>query len=137
MVSTPEKPPKLSDPAGGSRSRRHAQSDLCGSGFLAALRQRAAELGFSACRVTRPEAIPLAADHLSAFIGEGRHGDMDWLAERANWRSDPRNLWPEARSIIMLGMNYGPGEDPLAGLARRSCGNISVYARHRDYHDVV
>lgn len=62
---------------------------------------------------------------------------MTWLAERANWRSDPRQLWPETRSIIMLGLNYGPAEHALAGLERKSAGNISVYARHRDYHDVV
>lgn len=95
------------------------------------------ELGFSNCRITRPDSIPLAPDHLAAFIGEERHGDMDWLAERFNWRSDPRQLWPETRSIVILSVNYGPNEPALAGLARKSCGNISVYARHRDYHDVV
>lgn len=62
---------------------------------------------------------------------------MDWLAEREDWRGDPAKLWPYARSIILLGMNYGPEGDPLATLAQTSCANISVYARHRDYHDVV
>jgi epoxyqueuosine reductase len=62
---------------------------------------------------------------------------MDWLAEKSDWRADPRNLWPEVRSIVLLGMNYGPQGDPLATLAQKSAGNISVYARHRDYHDVV
>jgi epoxyqueuosine reductase len=62
---------------------------------------------------------------------------MDWLAERRDWRADPRKLWPDVRSIILLGMNYGPDGDALATLAERGAGNLSVYARHRDYHDVV
>ncbi len=62
---------------------------------------------------------------------------MDWLADRRDWRADPRRLWPAARSIIVLAMNYGPQGDPLASLAQESAANISVYARHRDYHDVV
>ncbi len=62
---------------------------------------------------------------------------MDWLAERADWRGDPLKLWPEVRSIILLGMNYAPEGDPLATLAQKAAANISVYARHRDYHDVV
>jgi epoxyqueuosine reductase len=62
---------------------------------------------------------------------------MDWLLERSDWRSDPRKLWPDVRSIVLLGMNYGPQTDPLAGLAQKSAGNISVYARHRDYHDLI
>ena len=62
---------------------------------------------------------------------------MGWMAETAERRSAPKALWPEVRSVIMLGMNYGPEEDPLATLDRRDAGAISVYARHRDYHDVV
>ena len=62
---------------------------------------------------------------------------MDWLTDRSDWRADPRQLWPEVRSIVLLGMNYGPQGDPLATLAQKSAGNISVYARPRDYHDVV
>ena len=62
---------------------------------------------------------------------------MDWLCERSDWRADPRKLWPDVRSIVLLGMNYGPQADPLAVLAQKTAGNISVYARHRDYHDIV
>ena len=62
---------------------------------------------------------------------------MDWMAETADRRADPRALWPEVRSILMLAVNYGSEDDPLATLARRDAGNISVYARHRDYHDVI
>jgi epoxyqueuosine reductase len=65
------------------------------------------------------------------------HGDMDWLAAREGRRRDPKALWPEVRSIAMLGMNYGPDTDPLAILEQRSRGAISVYARGRDYHDVI
>ncbi len=62
---------------------------------------------------------------------------MDWMAETAERRSEPRALWAEVRSVIMLGLNYGPEDDPRAALARRDAGAVSVYARHRDYHDVV
>ena len=62
---------------------------------------------------------------------------MGWLAERSEQRSQPRNLWPAARSVICLGVSYAPDSDPLATLARPDRGNISVYARNRDYHDVV
>jgi epoxyqueuosine reductase len=71
------------------------------------------------------------------FIAAGHHGDMDWLAREPARRTDPTALWSEVRSVIMLGVNYGPDEDPLAVLARRSHGAISVYARGDDYHDVV
>lgn len=67
----------------------------------------------------------------------GAHGDMGWLQETRERRARPRALWPQVNSIIMLGVNYGPHEDPLAILNARSCGAISVYARHRDYHEVV
>jgi epoxyqueuosine reductase len=62
---------------------------------------------------------------------------MDWMAETQERRSAPRHLWPDVRSIIMLGMNYGPDDDPRANLMRKDIGHISVYARHRDYHDVI
>jgi epoxyqueuosine reductase len=62
---------------------------------------------------------------------------MDWMQETQARRADPRVLWPDVRSIILLAMNYGPEEDPLAALADPQAANISVYARHRDYHDVM
>ena len=101
------------------------------------MRAEAARLGFDACRIAAPDAIPEAPARLDAFLAERRQGDMDWLAERRDWRGDPRRLWPDVRSIILLGVNYGPEGDALATLAQRGAGNISVYARHRDYHDVV
>ena len=71
------------------------------------------------------------------FLAEGAHGDMAWMATTAERRGDPRTLWPDARSIIMLGMNYGPDDDPLAILRERSHGAISVYAQGDDYHEVI
>jgi epoxyqueuosine reductase len=62
---------------------------------------------------------------------------MDWMAVNAPRRANPSELWPDVRSVIMLGMNYGPESDPLAALADKGAGNISVYARHRDYHDLI
>jgi epoxyqueuosine reductase len=87
--------------------------------------------------VTRPEAIAQRKDALAQFLAAGHHGDMDWLAATPERRGDPRVLWPEVRAIVMLGVNYGPATDPLAILATRARGAISVYARGDDYHDVI
>ncbi len=93
--------------------------------------------GFDAVGVARPDAIPLAPERLRAFLDAGAHGDMAWMETKAAWRGDPRALWPQVRSIVMLGVNYGPDSDPLAILKDRTRGGISVYARGDDYHDVV
>ena len=87
--------------------------------------------------MTRPDSIPLALERLQRFIAEGGHGDMDWMETTAARRGDPRALWPEVRSVIMLGMNYGPDADPLAILEQRAHGAISVYAQGVDYHDII
>jgi epoxyqueuosine reductase len=97
----------------------------------------AGELGFDAIGVAAPGAVPEAAGRLAEFVARGRHGTMEWLAETAPRRGSPLSLWSEVRSVIMLGVNYGPDEDPLELLARRDRGAISVYARNRDYHDVI
>lgn len=109
-----------------------ASSDL-----LQNLRERAKEAGFDACRIVRPDAIGQAPQRLAEWLESGAHGDMGWMEETSARRSDPRVLWPQVRSIVMLGVNYGPAADPLATLAQRSAATISVYARHRDYHDVL
>jgi len=87
--------------------------------------------------VTRPDAIPHAKDALTRFVAEGLHGDMNWLAANAERRGDPRALWHDVRTIVMLGVNYGPTRDPLAILAERERGAISVYAQGDDYHEVI
>ena len=87
--------------------------------------------------MARPDAIPLAAERLRAFLAEGAHGDMDWMAAKADRRGDPRTMWQEVRAVIMLGVNYGPRGDPLAILKERSRGAVSVYAQGDDYHDVI
>jgi epoxyqueuosine reductase len=97
----------------------------------------AIELGFEAVRFTGAEAPAGASAGLQTFIAQGRHGDMAWLAANADRRSSPRALWPQVRSIVMLGMSYGPERDPLAALAERSHGAISVYAQGADYHEVI
>jgi epoxyqueuosine reductase len=85
----------------------------------------------------RPDAIGGAGKHFERFIAEGRHGDMGWLAAAPERRTDPRVLWPEVRSVVMVGMNYGPERDPLAILKARTRGAISVYAQGDDYHDLI
>ncbi|MGB3026919.1 MAG: tRNA epoxyqueuosine(34) reductase QueG [Paradevosia shaoguanensis] len=101
------------------------------------IRERALALGFDAFGIAPAEARPDLGDKLAAALAAGWHGDMDWMAETAERRASPKALWPAARSIIMLGINYGPDSDPMAMLARKSAGNISVYARNRDYHDII
>jgi epoxyqueuosine reductase len=98
---------------------------------------KALELGFQACGFAPAHLGPEARERLARFLAEGQHGQMGWLADRADQRSHPRVLWPEARSVIVLGMSYAPDGDPLATLEKPACGNISVYARNRDYHDVI
>ena len=97
----------------------------------------ARRLGFDVVAVTTPGRTPLASDRLAEFVEKKRHGSMEWMAETAGRRGDPRALWPEVRSVIMLAMNYGPDHNPLDLLGRRDRAAISVYARHRDYHDVI
>ena len=101
------------------------------------IRRRAAGLGFEVCRFTGLDAPWPATVRLQAFLEAGRQGDMDWMATTADRRAHPRSLWPDARSAVVLGLNYGPQADPLEGLALRDRGLISVYAQGEDYHDVI
>ncbi len=102
-----------------------------------ALDAKAADLGFAACHIAAPDGMAQAGEHLKTWLAAGHAGDMAWMADTMARRADPRALWPQVRSIIMLTMAYGPESDALATLRAPSCGNISVYARHRDYHDVI
>jgi epoxyqueuosine reductase len=101
------------------------------------LRAEALASGFAGMGVCRPDAIPEAAARLAGFVALGRHGQMRWMAERMNWRGNPAALWPEAKSVVMLAEPYTPDENPLANLERPEVATISVYARNRDYHDLV
>jgi len=87
--------------------------------------------------VTTPARLGPAGTRLFEAIAEGRHGTMEWLAETAPRRADPAALFEGLSSIVMLGMNYGPQENPLLSLQRRDLAAISVYARNRDYHDLI
>jgi epoxyqueuosine reductase len=122
-------------------------ADLCGPRLLsgklsgtelkAALAREARTLGFDCIGITDPDAIAESAKYFREFLDAGAHGEMDWLAANPERRMDPRGLWPGVRSVILLGVNYGPDENPLAALEKRSFGAISVYAQGDDYHDVI
>ncbi len=128
---------------------RAGVADLCGPGFLSksaapdlvelksALADEARRLGFDCIGVTTPDAIGEAGKHFYEFLEAGAHGDMDWLAASPERRADPRGLWRDVRSVIMLGVNYGPDEDPLDVLQQRTRAAISVYAKGDDYHDII
>ena len=102
-----------------------------------AIKAEARALGFAACGIARADAAPEAAARLHAWLAEGAHGDMLWMEERAHQRGSPAALWPEVKSVIMLGMSYAPTVDPLALAEERGVGRISVYAQGQDYHDIV
>ena len=88
-------------------------------------------------RICRPWDVPHVSDKLNLFLDKGYHGQMNWLAEQSNWRSDPSALWPEARSVIMLAQSYAPHGDPMHIVGERDKAAISVYARNKDYHAIV
>ena len=99
--------------------------------------REALEMGFDLCRVCRPDSVGHVPAGLAGFLEQGYHGQMGWLAERTHWRGDPAALWPEAKSIIMLGESYTPRHDPTAVHGAPDRGAISVYAQNKDYHDLV
>ncbi len=119
------------------RGSRLLNEKPSGAELKAALAREAKTLGFDCIGVTEPDAIAQAANHFREFLEAGAHGEMDWLAANPERRMDPRALWPGVRSVILLGVNYGPDENPLALLEKRSHGAISVYAQGDDYHDVI
>ena len=102
-----------------------------------AIRTKALALGFDAIGFAPAALGPEARVRLAAFLAAGQHGDMGWLADRADQRAHPQSLWPEAQTIVALGLSYAPGFNALETLTRPDRGTISVYARNRDYHDVL
>ncbi len=103
------------------------------------LKDRAQRFGFDVCQITSPDRIAIEAERLKEFVEAGRHGTMSWMADTLERRSNPRRLWNDCRSVIMLGANYGEGPDPtpLQRLEERHRGVIARYAKGRDYHDVI
>lgn len=102
-----------------------------------AIRAKALDLGFDVCGIADAQAPWDAGHHLQAFIDDGRHGSMDWMATTIDRRSHPQAMWPDAKSAVMLGVNYGPETDPMLALADRARGAISVYAHGEDYHEPI
>lgn len=105
--------------------------------LLAALRQQALALGFTDPKITSTIEPWAAKARLHDFIAKGRHGQMQWMAREAKRRQHPNDMWAEAKSAIVLGFNYGPNHDPMDNLNHSQYGNISVYARGHDYHELV
>lgn len=101
------------------------------------LAAEARENGFDAMAIASADAVPDAADNLSAYVHQGYHGTMQWMAETAERRGSPKSLWPDAETVVVFAMNYGPDKNPLEILSKRSRGAISVYAQNRDYHDLI
>src|SRR6267154_1502936 len=149
VVRAGEIPPVVSPAAERMAGGRAGVGHLCGSRLLnqavrlspAALKEKLAHealaLGFDCVGVADPAAIADAAKYFRSFLEAGAHGDMDWLAASPERRADPRVLWPDVRSVIMLGVNYGPDENPLTIFEQRTRGAISVYAQGDDYHDPI
>ncbi|MFM5931979.1 MAG: tRNA epoxyqueuosine(34) reductase QueG [Novosphingobium sp.] len=102
-----------------------------------ALVAEASRLSFVACGIAPAAEDPVRAARLEQWLEDGAHGQMAWMADRAHHRRSPQGLWPEARSVIALGMSYAPAGDPLALAAQPSHGWISAYAKGADYHDTV
>lgn len=101
------------------------------------VRETALELGFDQAAITHADAIGHTAEGLRAFLAAGHHGDMGWMEDRELQRASPKGLWPDCRSVIAVALNYGPDYDPRNDVLEKQNGVISVYARHRDYHDLV
>ena len=101
------------------------------------MQAEAAGLGFAAFGVAKADAAPLAGARLAAWLADGCHGDMLWMADSADRRSAPTALWPEVKSVVMLGMPYTPPLDPLRHQSAPEVGVVSVYALGSDYHDLI
>jgi epoxyqueuosine reductase len=125
MSRTPPVPKRAPKAASPAELREAIRAEALRLGFDA--------VGFAPARASGNERL----ERLRQFVGAGWHGDMGWLAERDAERADPQHLWPEAKTVISLALNYAPTRDPLAVLEQRDRAAISVYAQGRDYHDVM
>jgi len=132
MPKQAEKPPQPKPPAPKNPiTAPHKQK--------AFLQQEAAAQGFAAMRILRADdpAIAVAGAQYLQRVAQKHYADLDYMYDTADRRADPRVLWPDVRSVIMLGFNYGPAEDPRALQNQPNKAAISVYARNRDYHDII
>jgi epoxyqueuosine reductase len=116
--------------------KRH-KTNLVNPSLLGRLKEKALAEGFVAFGIAPGRLAPSAGERLRAWLADGHHGDMLWMENRADQRASPDALWPEVKSVIMLGMSYAPATDPMALAGYPGRGRISVYAQGRDYHDVV
>ncbi len=103
----------------------------------ARIKAEALALGFDSVGITGAAVGAREQARLDAFVAGGEHGGMAWMADTLERRRDPKALWPEARSVIVCAANYGPDHDPLGDLAHRDRGAVAVYARNKDYHDLL
>jgi epoxyqueuosine reductase len=101
------------------------------------LKAKAREAGFDAARITRADGAWAAGARLAEFVATGRHGEMGWMADTLTRRQHPTAMWPDAKSALVVGLNYGPKHDPLEPLTRPEHATISVYAQNVDYHDLM
>jgi epoxyqueuosine reductase len=101
------------------------------------IKDEAAAIGFSAVGITSAEVGIREQDRLREFVSNGEHGDMAWMETHLERRIAPKAIWDGARSVVVLTQNYGPDHDPMENLAATDRANISVYARNKDYHDLI
>ena len=101
------------------------------------IQKKSKEFGFDIIKITDPKIHKKNQHYIKDFLKNDFHGDMDWLKKNLERRVSPKKLWSDVKSIIVLGVNYGPNHDPLQNLENKKIGNISVYARGNDYHEVI
>ncbi|ADP69806.1 domain of unknown function DUF1730 [Rhodomicrobium vannielii ATCC 17100] len=115
----------------------HARSAAAGDNLSGVVKARALAEGFDTVGIADPASIGGAGEGLMGFLAAGFHGDMGWLEANADKRADPRVLWPDVRSVILVTLSYGPDVDPRTARNDPSRGAVSVYAKGADYHDII
>ena len=115
-----------------STSKKKLEKNLKNS-----LIEKSKEFGFDVIKITKPNISKENKDYFDKFLFNNFHGEMDWLENKKERRKSPKKLWNDVESIIMLGVNYGPDHDPLDSIKLKNTGNISVYAKGNDYHDII
>ncbi|MCP5080719.1 MAG: tRNA epoxyqueuosine(34) reductase QueG [Alphaproteobacteria bacterium] len=98
---------------------------------------RATAEGFNAVGFAKSSGSEAQTKGLRAFLENKYYGDMLWLPDTADRRHAPNAMWSEAKTAIVLALNYGPEIDPIPRLEETKIGVISVYALGHDYHDLI